>query len=525
MPQKVVVERFSCDHFFFGFIGRLCHGWARASPFAVGTAGLGWGHLTRALAGVRWLGLETPHSSSPHGGPEQTRYDLNRRCLLSSNHPRCNAGVTDERGCFRTAFTSVWWSSSWLGSAYIAHVPQRAPPTSRGGLGKLGSSSCAEWREAQLHLAHRGSEALEPLDDWASSATSEQKERVRDVLDFALRKYTTFTDLERKWPNLAATIRPDVERAARLVLPFAKANVHDIGEGPLLPPGVTAEPSNLQVALEELRKLGGFGVPSAEALCKSDNPVARAYGIALLTTAGATLHVPLVRKLASDFTPIEQAGGDWSGHTTVAKVASQSSLLNPVSTPIDEFESYVLRFDSDLLNGIRQTSRAFEAKTFDEWWTEARPAWQKWWELSPGCARAPDRQAWSDWTIGKRGYFLTADQSGNSLRVVAYDQGHCQVLREGKVIAQGALPFSMEIPASATVRITVRTSHAGAAEVVAATPRFLDGLLPTRDDSQELRANSLSGATRQAACTRLPSLGPCPKRARRHEHLSSHTPA
>jgi hypothetical protein len=328
-----------------------------------------------------------------------------------------------------------------------------------GRIGQLGSSSCAEWREAQLQLAHRGSEALGPLDDWTSTATPEQKERVRDVLDFALRKYTTFSELERRWPNLAATIRPDVERAARLALPFSTADVHDIGEAPLLPPGSTAEPSNVQVALEELRKLGGFAVPSAEALCKSDNPVARAYGIVLLTTAGATLHVPLVRRLASDFTPIRQAGGDWYGHTTVAKIASASSLLTRVSTPIDEFESYASRFDSDLVNGIRETSRAFQAKTFDEWWTEARPAWQKWWELSPGCAGAPDRQAWSDWTIGKQGYSLRADPSGNSLRVVAYDQGHCQVLREGKVIAQGPLPFSMESPTSATVRIMVKLSN------------------------------------------------------------------
>jgi hypothetical protein len=281
-----------------------------------------------------------------------------------------------------------------------------------------------------------------------SSAPPEQKERVRDVLDFALRKYTTFTDLEQRWPDLAAAIRPDVERAARLALPFATADIYSS----------RFEPSNVLVALE-LRKLGGFAVPSAEALCKSDNPVARAYGIELLGAADATIQQPLVRRLASDMTAIREDEGDYFGHTTVAIVASQSSLLTRKPTPIYEFESYASRFGNDLVNGIHGTSKAFQAKTFDEWWAEARPAWRKWWELSPGCAGPPDRQAWSDWTIGKQGYVLTADQSGSSLRVVAYDQGYCQVLQDGKVIAEGALPFSMEIPASATVRIIVKLSN------------------------------------------------------------------
>jgi hypothetical protein len=350
---------------------------------------------------------------------------------------------------------------------------------------QLQSSSCAEWREAQVQLARFGREALGPLNDWTSRASKDVRQRAGDVVEVALRGHTTFGDLERTWPNLAAIARPEVERAAQLALPFVTADVYDFGEEGLHPLGVRRA-SDVQVALEELQKLGGFAVPIGEALCKSDKPVARAYGILLLSKAAATLHAPLVRSLAGDVTAIPERGSDWFGHTTIAEVAAESPLLEPRRGPFNEFESYVAHFGNDLVYGIRRTSGARQARTFDEWWAQARPVWQEWWGLSPSC-RSPDRQAWIDWQTGKRGYRLRGgrDPSGKgSLRVDGYDQGQCQVLRDGKEIAHGKLPFSMDdIPTPSSVHVIVTLSNGnvveedlflfqGAADVFTVVPRI-----------------------------------------------------
>ena len=267
-------------------------------------------------------------------------------------------------------------------------------------LSELDSPDRAESLEAQVRLAYLAPQALRNLDRAAENAPPFKHEKIKAILDIALRKNLTWAEIG-KWPRLRSLAKPIVDRGFRVAAPFEDAEVLDLGEAPLLPPGATpGPPSPVQTALNELGRMGGFSVPAAERLCSSSHPVARAYGVLLLRNVGATVQVPRVEKMASDSGSFEQHGSDWSERATVAEIATEalrSSPLRPQPIKAIEFESYLGNVDSDLINGIRETSAAFEASSFEKWWDEARPAWRKWWGMTPAGATRPDRNSWLEW--------------------------------------------------------------------------------------------------------------------------------
>lgn len=297
---------------------------------------------------------------------------------------------------------------------------------------QLESRDRAEWREAQIRLAYLGPSVLEGLDRAAQGASPEKGERIKGVLEIMLRKSASWVEIGR-WRHLAALAQPDVESGFQAAVPPETRPVLDIdGEG-----------------LEQFRRLGGFAVPAAERLCSYPrlSSAARAYGITILVSVGATHARPVVSRLTTE----GSVGG-------VATEALTLGGLRPESDAV-EFERY-LGVDLDLIRGIRDVLKAREARTFDDWWEEARPVWRKWWELTPADKdRPPDREVWLNYINAFSGFRLdrAKDARGKGiLRVVGPADARCQVLRDGEIVAQGNLPLSLRgASKSGTAKVVV----------------------------------------------------------------------
>lgn len=277
----------------------------------------------------------------------------------------------------------------------------RSSPTSHW-VEELKAEEPARWREAELWLAKLAPESFEALDRHLASAPPAWRQRVRDVLDLALLKVEGPPDLSghlELW-KLAA---PEIEEARRLAAPLDVARVVDLGE-PAHPPGGTTPGAQ---RLRALGDLGGFAVPAALDLCRSENPVARAYGIVLLGRLQASSAAWRIDELRADTARVRVQGADWTGERTVATLArdlcaSQRSFAQrcggpaeaPVADAIEDRILALLRQDgradagSALVNHLR-TGGSRGAATWEQWWESARPAWRQWWnENSKGGSRS-----------------------------------------------------------------------------------------------------------------------------------------
>jgi len=117
----------------------------------------------------------------------------------------------------------------------------------------------------------------------------------------------------------------------------------------------------------------------------------------------------------------------------------------------DQFEAVITRMDIlngaydgmfDLINVIRQTSRAKEATTWDEWWDAARPAWKHWWKLAGNGLRPPNREEWLNYEREREGFKLQRKPSGKTeLRVRGPGGTRCEVYEDSVRVASGQLPI------------------------------------------------------------------------------------
>lgn len=336
----------------------------------------------------------------------------------------------------------------------------------------LVSPDAAVVREAQVRLATDARPALEALEEFLRKRRGNAvlEARVADLLAVALQRSIRWEDLRAR-EALVGLSRPRLDRAREVARVLARREALDLGEPPLRPAGPPHEPSDVEKALGELRRLGGFAVPAALELLADARPVARAYGVLLLDRAQA---VPLERealeRLREDPAPIRVLGSDWVSSSTVGQWARR--VLEKTSEPGEpaaagRMERAILCFaglrgaldaGTDLVNGIRQGSKASRAATADEWWDEARPLWRTWWELAGEGERPRDREAWLNAVRARQGFRL--DQvphpaGGGRLEVELPEGARGEVLFDGRRVAQGPGTLTVEGAPERELRVVV----------------------------------------------------------------------
>lgn len=369
-------------------------------------------------------------------------------------------------------------------AAVVPFVAYLAPQSLQGAsswLDGLKAEDPATRSEAKMWLAKGGIDSLEVIELEMASLSPEERLQAKGVVSIVLLESVQPSQVER-FSELSRLAQDEIARGFELARLFAAAKVLDIGEPPLLPHEKEVPPTEVESTFAGLRSLGGFAVPAALDLCKSDNPVARAYGAMVIGRLGATSSYPAVRELIGDDTPIGERGSDWVGSTTVGAVArrtlGQSRKDDDHSVAL-EVERYLRRVlvqeadyasadHSDLIMGIRQSSNAFEAQTWADWWVEARPAWEAWWRLLDQTGGRYDRQSWLNWLNSLEGFTRNVEPSADGrtlLKVLAPTGASCEVYsydarsrQVGDLIGQGTIPVTWEVAPGASLKVVVALS-------------------------------------------------------------------
>jgi hypothetical protein len=292
----------------------------------------------------------------------------------------------------------------------------------------LQSKDTATWREAEIRLVQGGLPALAKLDASLDQFPAALQPRLKDVMDMALLKAISVEQLD-KLPNLKKLVGPDIAKASPRLREWEDAQV-------IRPIGAPVD----------YQDRTGFLVPAALKLTKSKNPHARAMGASVLNWINATAAIDQLLAMTEDAGAIKIQGDDFSERSTVGKHVSGmlrtgskwvwrvkayekkphvltrdqytkleammgKALLAGLRTDysahatayeVEEYVEIVLRQEGQpwdgtfpLTNGLRQVrnGKAFDAKTTDEWWDAAGPAWKHWWEHS-GKQSPPEAKAW-----------------------------------------------------------------------------------------------------------------------------------
>ncbi len=357
---------------------------------------------------------------------------------------------------------------------------------------RLQSPADARWREAQVCLAALGVKALDGLDAMVIEGDPEAKDRAKGILAIAMLRTVGWEDVKRR-AHLRALVTDEVIEGFRIAEALANRTVLDIGEAPMLRPGFKHQPTEVQKTLAAFSELRGFGVPAALHLCADENPVARAYGILLLERIDATIAKDHVSGMEEDFEKLSVRGSDWGGGSCVARRA-ESFLANRSRTDSTamRIETYITNFlvlnkspdrYSDLINGIRQISlaryrkehpnvrdsdqrwKSYNAKTWDGWWHDARPAWNEWWELHGTGKKPVEREVWLNWVnLQTKGFTLQRRQNADGtslLRVLEPKGARCEIYHDGALVEQGLVPLETKKVPKNSMKIVVRYANGG----------------------------------------------------------------
>jgi hypothetical protein len=308
----------------------------------------------------------------------------------------------------------------------------------------LRSSDAAVWREAQVRLAHAGPAALAAMEAQPLLEVPEFRARVRDVVQQSLGRCITPRELGAH-PRLMALVADSIARGIALAPVLA---------GQRLYPGPDAydsmvwweDPHPVPPRPEDqMFALGGCAVPAALLLLREPRPVGRAFGIGILNGLGAVAMIDSVAPLVSDAAEFGVDHNDFEDRETVGQRAKVfvASIDQVLSYRCFVYESGL---ESDLINGIRQTSNATRATSWDQWWNEARPAWRDWWRLAGDGPRPPDREAWLNAVNEYHGFHLFRVPNAEPrmvVRVTGPTGTHARIETESTVVAQGEVPLEV----------------------------------------------------------------------------------
>ncbi|MBX7114028.1 MAG: hypothetical protein K1X64_06785 [Myxococcaceae bacterium] len=237
----------------------------------------------------------------------------------------------------------------------------------------------AVWREAVVHASHRGAELLPEMELRASKGDEETRRRVKAWLEMALRRSLKWGDVSG-YRALAKLGEAEVNEGRARFAELASAKV--VNDHP--PAG--------------LHELGGFALAAATEALAGGNPVAQAEALRLIHWRAARHLRPLVEQKRADMTRLTEWHGDYSTGATLSNHAA--AVLAGWDRQIDAvpcllFEEDVDDFGSDLVNAMRSSNDAIRATTEQEYWDRARPAWGRWWGLTPdGGLSPPSREVW-----------------------------------------------------------------------------------------------------------------------------------
>lgn len=240
--------------------------------------------------------------------------------------------------------------------------------------------------------------------------------------------------------GMALPLALELASSAELAGPDANGPV-EFHDGQVVPRKPTTE--------ERLIALGGYAVPAALAMLHDPRPVGRAYGCVLIGALGARAAAESLRTLFDDGAELSVDHWDYSDRTTVGREARRQFgyLADTGTRPSDRFERPLeLNGMVDLVNGIRESSGAMKARSWAEWWDEARPMWNDWWRLAGDGAAPPDREAWWNVMFEYRGFRLTRrpnPEPRSVLTVIGPPGAICRVETDSVIVARGEPPLTV----------------------------------------------------------------------------------
>lgn len=329
----------------------------------------------------------------------------------------------------------------------------------------LRDSSPAVWREAAIRLAVAGPRAIDAITSAGLAHDARMRSRLKPLLSMALLNSITPEELDRA-PALRDLAAAEIAQGFAVAETLAAFGEFDLGEPTLSQILAVTDrrfpvrgSTEAQRAIRAARALGGFMVPAALRLCVSPQPVARAYGAWLLRDVAALSE--RLAPLRTDTAPVAVRHDDYSVRKTIAEIVSDTRAGSSVGRPAsDAFENVLTQMDIvngaydgmfDLINTIRQTSRATEATSWDGWWNEARPAWERWWALSGEGLRPRDRDEWFDFQNAIDGFRLRR-HAGAQDRVALTLEGppntHCRIYQDSLLVASGQVPLNCALRAA-----------------------------------------------------------------------------
>ena len=292
-----------------------------------------------------------------------------------------------------------------------------------------------------MRLAHAGPGALGAIDvPWLLTDTY-GRACVREVVRRSLGRCVTPRELAAH-PRLIALVADSIARgfalapllAAYRSLPGPDADAMVIDEHPQ-----ARSPRHE----EQMFALGGCAVPAALSLLHDARPVGRAFGIGMLGGLGAAAMADSVAPLAGDDAAFSVDHGDYFDRETVGHRA-KAFVASVNEVPEHRCFTYERDLESDLVNGIRETSAAMQATSWDRWWDEARPAWRDWWRLAGEGLQPPNREEWWNAIFEYRGFRLFSVPNAeprSTLLVTGPANTHCRIETDSTVVAEGEVPL------------------------------------------------------------------------------------
>lgn len=349
-------------------------------------------------------------------------------------------------------------SAAPLPAATAAHAA--APPTAAQ-VDALFSKDEAAWREAALQLSFAG-----PAGARAVAARKPRPEvshrAVQTYLMLALLESVTPADLKELpalknfWEPAVAETRQLMQRPILMRRPGPKAQPPERTEN---------ETSDKQEAARNgraVRRMQGFLVPIfLDRMAGTDATVTLEAVLAMERTQAWSAHA-VVERIAADPARAGQealvkAAARYLDLWRKAETAPFPARLEPRLAAMVAFEEVG---EADVLwKGLRQAApTAFEARTSEEFWARARPAFAAFWKAAarPQEERAAALSRWSDQC---RGYAQshTAGEKPLRLELVGPAGSTATVLDAGgKALVQGPLPLSMDGAPPAGLRVVAQ---------------------------------------------------------------------